>query len=80
MSKPKFAVGEQVRYKPGNGTYGYEDLVEADGRIPASVRGFGPPRKGARADRGPLVKIEFVRGRMPIRRAVDAASLTAVAS
>lgn len=72
-----FAVGQAVRYKPGSGTYGYEDLVQGDGRIPATVRGFGPPRRGNRAARGPLVKIEFLRGRLPLRRAVDAASLIA---
>jgi hypothetical protein len=41
----KFKVGDHVRYKPGYGTYGYEDVLEADGRIPGvvigtSLRGF----------------------------------------
>lgn len=72
------AVGRAVRYKPGSGTYGYEDLVEADGRIPATVTGFGKPRTGNRAARGPMVKIEFFRGGTPLRRGVDAASLEAV--
>ncbi len=72
-----FAIGQAVRYKPGVGTYGYEDLVQADGCIPETVTGFGQPQTGARADRGARVKIEFFRGRLPIRRAVDATTLSA---
>lgn len=70
-----FAIGDAVRYKPGFGTYGYEDLIQEDGRIPATVTGFGNPQKGHRADRGARIKIEFFRGRTSIKRAVDAQSL-----
>lgn len=75
MTTTAFTIGDHVRYKPGSGTYGYEDLLQADGRIPATVRGLGPPRTGNRADRGPLVKIDFVRGHTALHRSVDAASL-----
>lgn len=37
-----FAVGDKVRYRPGVGTYGYEDLAGADGRVPAVVTGRSP--------------------------------------
>lgn len=30
-------VGDRVRYKPGTGTYGYEESVQADGRVPGYV-------------------------------------------
>jgi hypothetical protein len=64
-----FAPGSRVRYKPGIGTYGYEDLVEEpDGRIPAHVLGFTVSR----------IRIEFYRGRSPIRRAVEKGSLVLV--
>jgi hypothetical protein len=70
-----FIVGEAVRYKPGFGTYGYEDVLdEADGRIAAVVIGFTPRR----ADTGiPRVRIRFTKpGRIVnTTRAVDAKSL-----
>lgn len=61
-------VGVAVRWKPGTGVYGYEDVIEADGRIPAIVTGHTKTR----------VRIEFVPtkiARTAISRAVDAASL-----
>lgn len=72
----KFAIGDAVRYKPGSGTYGYEDLIQEDGRIPATVIGFGSPQTGRRADRGARVRIEFFRGRTAIQRSVDAQGLS----
>lgn len=33
----EFRAGQAIRYKPGTGTYGYEDAVEPDGRIPGVV-------------------------------------------
>ena len=63
------AIGQAVRYKPGTGTYGYEESIEADGRIPAVVQGFTRTR----------VRIDMtltVAGRKTKKlRAVDAASL-----
>lgn len=45
QGNPKdFAVDQRVRYKPGTGTYGYEDYLDADGRIPAVVIGHSPTR------------------------------------
>ncbi len=44
MKTPAFTVGQLVRYKPGYGTYGYEDSLEADGRIPGTVTGFTATR------------------------------------
>jgi hypothetical protein len=35
--KPDFTIGQPIRYRPGSGTYGYEDVVEADGRLPGVV-------------------------------------------
>ena len=35
---------DRVRYKPGIGTYGYEHLLETDGRVPVTVVGFTPTR------------------------------------
>ncbi len=61
-----FKVGDLVRYRPGNGTYGYEDCLEDDGRLSARVVGFSRTR----------VRLEFLLGRIKgTRRAVDAASL-----
>lgn len=37
-------VGDQVRYKPGVGTYGYEESLGDDGRIPGVITGFTPTR------------------------------------
>jgi hypothetical protein len=39
-----FQIGDQVRYRPGTGTYGYEDVLEADGRLPGVVVGFSRTR------------------------------------
>jgi hypothetical protein len=63
-----FAVGDRIRYKPGIGTYGYEDVIEADGRLPGIVVGFSRTR----------VRVELQlakRNNTTVRRAVDAASL-----
>lgn len=49
MSGRLFSIGDHVRYKPGAGVYGYEDVVEPDGRIPALVIGYSPTK----------VRIEF---------------------
>lgn len=66
MRTPRLRIGDRVRYKPGTGTYGYEDLLEADGRMPAVVVGFTPTR----------VRVEWQQGRLNgLTRAVDAASL-----
>lgn len=69
--KCEFEVGDQVRYKPGQGTYGYEHLLEADGRVPATVVGHTNTR----------VVIEIGKaiggaGGINKRRTVDASSLT----
>lgn len=65
----KLSIGDTVRYKPGVGTYGYEDLLEQDGRIAATVIGFSRTR----------VRIQFTaKGRLyNTTHAVDAASLKA---
>lgn len=66
-----FAPQQRVRYRPGNGTYGYESAIEDDGRIPAMVVGVTPTR----------VRVEFTLNEYGVRRritrAVDAASLVA---
>lgn len=71
MGTPKgapsaFSVDQRVRYKPGQGTYGYEHLVEDDGRIPAVVVGHSATR----------VRIRFLQWDRV--RCVDAASLEVV--
>lgn len=60
----KLAIGDRVRYRPGFGTYGYEDAVGADGRVPGVVVGFSRTR----------VRLELTLdlGRT-VRRSVDAA-------
>lgn len=64
-----FKVGDRVRYKPGTGTYGYEDVLEADGRLTAEVIGFSRTR----------VRVVLTLGnRGKTTRCVDAASLQAV--
>lgn len=71
MSKTKrtFAVGDDVRYRPGFGTYGYEDMIEEDGRIPGRVVGFGTAR----------VRVELRPLQMPpFNRSVAAQSLVKV--
>jgi hypothetical protein len=65
-----FTVGQLVRYKPGYGTYGYEDALEADGRVPGVVVGFSKTR----------VRVELTlvkRGGQKLTKCVDAASLQA---
>lgn len=63
----KFKSGDLVRYKPGNGTYGYEDVLDADGRVDCTVVGFTTTRVRVRVDHP---------GRMQGSvRVVDAASL-----
>ena len=66
-SAKRFSIGDRVRYRPGSGTYGYEDVLEPDGRMAASVMGFTRTR----------VRIQFTaKGRLHnTTRAVDAASL-----
>lgn len=66
-SSEKFTVGQLVRYKPGFGTYGYEDCLESDGQLSAVVVGHTPTR----------IRIELTGGhRLKAKRvAVDAASL-----
>lgn len=70
--KPKgnphdFERGQRVRFRPGKGTYGYEDCLEADGRLGALVVGHTTTR----------VRIELTGNhrRWHDRVAVDAASL-----
>lgn len=60
-----FERHEAVRYRPGTGTYGYEDGIQEDGRIPATVVGHSRTR----------VRIEFRCGPRLITRCVDATSL-----
>lgn len=36
----EFPIGAAIRYRPGNGTYGYEESLESDGRVPGIVEGF----------------------------------------
>ncbi len=63
-----FPIGQAVRYKPGFGTYGYEDCLEADGRVPAVVVGYTNTR----------VRLELtlaLRGGSRVRTSVNAASL-----
>jgi hypothetical protein len=65
-----FLVQQLVRYKPGMGTYGYEEVLERDGRIPAIVVGHTATR----------VRIELLVERGHLRRkrvTIDAASLQA---
>lgn len=66
--RKQFPVGAAVRYKPGYGTYGFEDVVEADGRVPGVVRGYTDTR----------VRLELTltkRGGTTVRRSVNAAQL-----
>jgi hypothetical protein len=66
--RKRFPIGASVRYKPGYGVYGFEDWVEADGRLPGVVLGYTNTR----------VRIELTltkySGRT-MRRSVNAASL-----
>jgi len=68
-----FAIGDRVRYRPGSGTYGYDDGLGGDGRLGGRVIGLTPKR----------VRVELVmeRGTRKGRRltlSVDAASLARV--
>jgi hypothetical protein len=66
-----FRVGQAIRYKPGNGTYGYEDALEADGRVQGIVLGHTPTRVRVQLElRTPAI-------RRSVTRSVDAASLIA---
>lgn len=63
----KFKVGDGVRYRPGTGTYGYDDMLAADGRIAGEVVGFSATRV--------RVRLWSDRTARTVTRAVDAASL-----
>jgi len=67
-----FQIGQAVRYKPGFGTYGYEDALASspDGRIAGVVIGHSPTRV--------QVRLTIDLGRI-VTRAVDARSLTPAA-
>lgn len=68
--KCEFDIGDEVRYKPGKGTYGYEHLLEADGRVSAKVVGHTNTRV--------VIEIHKAIGggnRINSRRVVDASSL-----
>jgi len=74
MSARRLPVGQAVRYKPGSGTFGYEDVLGADGRIEGIVIGHSPTRTRVR------LTLDFSRigGRIQtVSRYVDAASLVA---
>ena len=62
----KFSIGDCVRYKPGYGTYGYEDALGSDGRISGVV--VGHSRRRVR------VRLNLDLGRI-VTRCVDASSL-----
>jgi len=66
-----FKVGDQVRYQPGIGTYGYEVELRqsSDGRLAAVVVGFSKTRV--------RVKIQADLGRI-VTRCVDPKSLQLV--
>lgn len=68
MKVTTFAVGQAVRYKPGTGTYGYEDALaeSTDGRIAGVVVGHSPTRV--------RVALVLERGRT-VTRSVEASSL-----
>lgn len=68
--REQFPVGAAVRYTPGFGVYGFEDCLEADGRLSGVVLGYTETR----------VRIELTltkRGGSTVRRSVNAASLKA---
>lgn len=65
-----FERHQRVRYRPGKGTYGYEDVIEADGRIAAIVMGHSPTRVRIELQRKPIARSQIV--------CVDAASLSPV--
>ena len=64
----KFPKDAKVRYKPGQGTYGFEDCLETDGRVPGVVLGHTESR----------VRVELTlqrRGGQKVKRSVNAESL-----
>jgi hypothetical protein len=67
--RKRFPVGAAVRYKPGYGVYGFEDCVEADGRLPGKVLGYTDTR----------VQLELSLAKrapgLTVRRSVNAAQL-----
>lgn len=67
MKRSEIEKGQQLRYRPGYGTYGYEDMVEKDGRLPAEVIGFSPTRI--------RVVLTSARTMRTVTRCVDAESL-----
>lgn len=69
-ARTRFRYGQKVSYKPGVGTYGYEDIVGPDGRVSATVIGLTPTRVRIRIDCGEFGGIQV--------RAVDASSLNPV--
>jgi hypothetical protein len=71
--KPKgnpldFPCGQCVRFRPGKGTYGYEDCLDSDGRLSAIVVGHTTTRV--------RIELQGRHRRRHDRVAVDAASLT----
>lgn len=68
-----FTVGQRVRYKPGQGTYGYEDALGSDGRLPGVVIGHSATRVRVRLQLG------GTRQGSLITRCVDARSLLPIA-
>lgn len=68
----KFKVGDAVRYRPGYGTYGYEDCLGEDGRVAGIVCGHTPTRVRVEL----TIDLRRIGGRVRTeRRAVDPASL-----
>lgn len=68
MSETRFGFtkGQSIRFRPGKGTYGYEDSMGEDGRVPGVVDGFTPKRV--------RVELELSHGRKE-KTAVDPGSL-----
>lgn len=67
----RFPVGQAIRYLPGFGTYGFEDCLEDDGRLPGKVIGHTPTR----------VRVELTltkRSGITVNRAVNADQLLCV--
>jgi hypothetical protein len=69
MTTQTFAIGQHVRYRPGTGTYGYEEALQNDGRLCGVVVGFSRTRV-----RVELRLTEFGRART-VTRCVDRESL-----
>lgn len=64
-----FTIGQAIRYTPGYGTYGYEDALEPDGRLPGVVEALTPSGR---------VRVALTltkRGGLTVRRTVAAFSL-----